>query len=435
MILRFMWSWILCAAFCMPLWAVAEDASVNEREHKTLEMEKTEPETPEGGGTLDQEKIDALVKGNNLFALRLYAQLKSSKGNLVLSPYSISSALAMVYAGSAGNTNEQMKKALSFSLQQPDQDVAFYWLTKYLTQYTSDFGPNFRLLIENSLWVQSGATLLPDFQKTITNYFRANIRQVDFLSNRDTVRNTINRWVSDHTHGRITNILQSNDLTNSTRLVLVSAFYMKARWKHVFDATRTRKAPFFSAPNKTISVPMMETTASYPFFQNETALLVELPYAPPKVDSLQLAMLILLPSKGVDLGDLEKMLTLDQVQKWRAQMVEQRVNVMIPKFTSTGSFSLNDSLQVMGMQDAFSTRADFSRISGVADLFIGKAIHKAYIAVDENGTEAAAATAVTMNRTAVQSPSVVFRADHPFIYMIVERTTGTILLIGRLNTP
>jgi serpin B len=394
------------------------------------------PEVPENvGASIDQEKIDVLVKGNNLFALRLYGQLRSSNGNLVFSPYSISSALGMLYAGAAGSTAEQMKKVLNFSLHQPDQEAAFYWLTKYLTAYTSDFGPNFRLLIENSLWVQNGQPLLPEFQKTMSDYFRTNIKQVDFISRSDATRNTINRWVADHTQGRITTILQPNDLASSTRLVLVSAFYMKARWNQVFDASRTQKAPFFPAPSKTILVSMMETTASFPFYQDENVLVVELPYAPPKRDFLQLAMLVMLPAKGLDLDDLEKKLSGDQLQKWRTQMVEQRVNVILPKFTSTAAFSLNDSLQNMGMKDAFTNGADFSRITGTTDLSIGKVLHKAFISVDENGTEAAAATAVTMNRTSMPSQPVVFRADRPFVYIVVEKSTGAILLMGRLSTP
>lgn len=398
-------------------------------EERTSEVQDT------SGLFMDQENIDALVKDNNLFALRLYAQLRSSSGNLVFSPYSISSALGMVYVGAAGSTAEQMKKALSFTMHHPEQEAAFYWLTKYLTTYTSDFGPNFRLLIENSLWIQNGQQLLPAFQKTMNDYFRANIRQVDFISRSDAVRDMINRWVADHTQGRITSILQPNDLTSSTRLVLVSAFYMKARWNQVFDVTRTQKASFFPVSSKTISVPMMETTATFPFYQDELVQVLELPYALPKRDSLELTMVVMLPAKGVDIADLETKLSGDQLQHWRSRLVQQRVDVIFPKFTSTAAFSLNDSLQNMGMKDAFTNRADFSRITGAADLSIGKVLHKAFIAVDENGTEAAAATAVTMNRTSMSAPPVVFRADHPFIYMIIEKTTGSILLMGRLSTP
>lgn len=423
--------WLVFSVFFFPLWMTAEE----EKTH-SVEVEKTEPAATESVAvSIDQEKINALVKGNNRFALQLYARLKSSEGNLLLSPYSISSALAMTYAGSAGNTALQMKKTLNFSLQQPELDAAFSWLNDTLTRYTSDFGPNFRLMIANSIWLQSGLAVLPDFQKTMTDYYRASMRQVDFLSHGEAARTTINRWVADRTNGRITNLLQPNDISRSTHLVLASAFYMKARWTNIFDVERTQNAPFFPSPAHTISVPMMQTTASFPLYQEESLQLLELPYASPKPDSLQLAMFILLPAKGTELSDIEKVLSADQLHIWRSKMTEQRVNVILPKFKTTGVFSLNDALQAMGMKDAFSGRADFSKISSAEGLYIGQVVHKAYIAVDEYGTEAAAASAVTMNRTAVHSQPVMFRADRPFVFVIVEKSTGSILLIGRLVMP
>lgn len=423
--------WIVFSVCFFSLWATAEE----EKNH-SVDIEITEPAVTESiAVSVDQEKINALVKGNNLFALHLYARLKSTEGNLLFSPYSISSALAMTYAGSAGNTELQMKKALNFSLQKPELDAAFSWLNDTLTHYTSDFGPNFRLMIANSIWLQSGLTVLPDFQKRMTDYYRASMRQVDFLSHGEVARNSINHWVADHTNGRITNLLQPTDISRATRLVLASAFYMKAKWTQIFDVERTQNAPFFPSPAHTISVPMMQTTASFPLYQEESLQLLELPYASPKPDSLQLAMLILLPAKGTELGDIEKVLSADQLRIWHSQMAMQRVNVTLPKFKSTGAFSLNDALQAMGMKDAFSNRADFSKMSSDEDLHIGQVVHKAYINVDEYGTEAAAASAVTMNLTGVHSQPVMFRADRPFVYVIIEKSTGSILLIGRLVMP
>lgn len=385
--------------------------------------------------SINDEKIASLVKGNNAFALQLYGRLRSTSGNILFSPYSISSALAMTYAGAEGSTAEEMKNVLHYPLDHPDLDAAFAWLNRTFTTYTSDFGADFRVLNANSLWVQTGQNLLPEFLQIMTDYFQANIRQVDFAFHSEIARSSINRWVKDRTQGRIVDIIQPNDLSRTTRLVLVSALYMKARWANLFDLQLTQQAPFFPALDRSITVPMMQTTGSFLLYQGDTASLIELPYAPPRPGGLQLAFLILLPNERMGLSNIERTLTLDQYQKWKAQMTQKRVNVIMPKFTISESFTLNDALQSLGIKAAFTTQADFSRLANVKDLYIGKVVHKTFMNVNEKGTEATAATAITMNRTAVQQIPVLFRADHPFLFMIVEKGTGSILFMGRLNIP
>ena len=382
-------------------------------------------------------KIQSVVRDNNTFATQLYALLKKQEGNLFFSPYSISSALAMTYAGASGITQEQMQKVLHFSLPETETLAGFSALQHFFTR-RSDVELSPRLLLANSLWIQSGFSLLPSFLDVMTRNFLAALHEVDFSKHTEDARTEINRWVKEHTEGRISDLLSSNDLQSSTRLVLASAIYMKANWLVPFDEKNTHSGSFFS-PGKTVSVPMMDHTGFFPLYQGDSFAALELPYrSAPGTSSPKLAMLVLLPKEKQGIASFEAELTEPNLAKWITLLKQQRVHILLPKFTFTQSFSLNDALKNLGMGSAFiPNQADFSRMTGSKDLMIGQVVHKAFIAVDENGTEAAAATAVSMNLTAILEPEkpYEFIVDHPFGFVIFEKTTGSILFIGRVSTP
>lgn len=382
----------------------------------------------------EEASMQTVAKDNQTFALQLYAELKKQQGNLIFSPYSISSALAMTYAGAAGKTLEEMQKTLHFSLGQSETLNGFAALNRFFTAHSSDADPNFRLLLANSLWVQSGFNLLPSFTDDMTTYFLSALRVADFAHQTEAARTAINQWVREHTQGRIVDLIQPNNLKPSTRSVLVSAIYMKANWQDAFDPKNTQSAPFF-AGDKTIAVSMMDKTAFYPLYKSDSFAMLEIPYKPAGTASPKLAMLVILPQDRNDLGTVEGQLTESNLMQWIDSMKRQRVHLLLPKFTFTAGFSLNDTLQQLGMVAAFNpSEADFSKMTGSKDLSISQVAHKAFIAVDEYGTEAAAATSVTMNLTAVfePEPPYEFRADHPFIFVIYDKSTGSILFMGRV---
>lgn len=384
-----------------------------------------------------EAQMQTVVQDNKAFALQLYAQLKKQQGNLIFSPYSISSALAMTYVGASGVTFDEMQRALHFSLGQQETLNAFSKLNRFFTTHTSDSDPNFRLLLANSLWVQSGFSLLPSFVDKISGSFLSVLRSVDFANQTEAARTEINQWVKEHTQGRIVDLLQSRDIKPSTRTVLVSAIYLKASWQTVFESKNTQQAPFI-ALDRTSTVSMMDNTSMYSLYKDDSFAMVEIPYKIAGMSSPKLAMLVLLPHDKNEIGSLENQLTDVSLGQWIDSMKRQRVHLLLPKFTFAEGFSLNDVLKQLGMTSAFiPNQADFSKMTGNKDLMIGQVAHKAFIVVDENGTEAAAATSVSMNLTAVYEPELPyeFRADHPFVFVIYEKSTGSILFMGRVMSP
>lgn len=384
-----------------------------------------------------KENIATVVRDNKAFAFQLYSFLSKSSGNLIFSPFSISSAFAMVYTGAAGETEAEMKRTFHFSLSEEDLNKAMSQLTRDFTSYNREDNPDFRLLINNSIWADNSLVFLPDYIQRLLVDYQYRVRRVDFATQTEAARIEINRWVREHTYGRIIDIVPPGGIDSSTRLMLVSAIYLKARWEQLFNPQLTRQAPFFPNREKTVSVSMMENTSRFNFFKGENVSMLELPYLSVRSSELNFSFMIILPNETTGLTKVEEELTPDQIVNWMSEMKPQRVNAIIPKFTITKTLTLNETLEHMGMTLSFSRRADFSKMTGTKELAISKAIHKAFIVIDESGTEAAAATTVSMNLTSIatQLPSIVFRADHPFIFFIIEKSTGTVLFIGRFESP
>jgi len=375
--------------------------------------------------------LNAVVAGNNRFATDLYARLaKKEDGNLLLSPYSISTALAMTYAGAKGETEAEMAGVLHFTLPQKRLHSGFAALISQLSDPKTK--RPYQLSVANRLWGQKGYRFLKPFLDATRENYGAGLKEVDFIRNTEGARLTINRWVEEKTQEKIKDLLAKGVLNRLTRLVLTNAIYFKGNWKTQFDEKNTREAPFAVKPGEKISVPMMHIEARFKFAQLPDLQVLEMPYS-----GDDLTMLVLLPKEVDGLAELEKALTVGKLKEWTGRLRTRKVSVFLPKFTMTCKFELNKVLAAMGMPQAFDGRANFSGMNGRKDLFISAVIHKAFVDVNEEGTEAAAATAVVvMERiTSLPPPVPVFRADHPFVFLLRDNRSGSILFIGRVVNP
>jgi serine protease inhibitor len=376
------------------------------------------------------DPLQSLVASNTAFGLNLYSEVASSRGNLFLSPFSISTCLAMTYAGANGTTAKQMAQVFGFGADQVQFALSFGELQRQLEAIQE---PNaIELNIANALWTQEGYPFLPNFLDLARSQYQASINQADFLTQADAVMVEINNWVSQKTHGRIQKILSPGILNPLTRLVLANAIYFKGIWATSFAATNTSTQPFHLSGTSLVPVGMMhQPLASVRYLENDQFQSVELPYA-----TNQASMLILLPRQVDGLHQLEQQLSPALLSAVLAGMYQRDVEIFLPRFTLESSFSLSAALVEMGMPDAFVPGvADFSGLDGTRDLYVSDVIHKAWGEVNEAGTEAAAATVVVIGATAVEPPPPVFRADHPFLFFIRDTQTGSLLFIGRLSEP
>jgi serpin B len=384
-----------------------------------------------------------IVQGNSEFALELYAKLRSREGNLFFSPYSISTALAMAHAGARGQTESQMVRVLHFptamnpgteltSTPLPDRQrfaSAFGKIIKDLNNRGKKGG--YELSVANALWGQKDYGFLDEFLELIKTSYSGRLNEVDFIRATETARKTINTWVEKKTNNKIKNLIPKGVLNSMTRLVLTNAIYFKGNWARQFKEDRTKDAPFTLADDQKVDVAMMNQTAEFNYMETESFQGLELPY----VDN-ELSMIILLPKEFDGLYELEKTLISEHLSRWLDKLHRRKVVVSIPKLKLTSQFSLASILKSMGMKDAFSAKADFSGMNGKKDLCISAVIHKAYVDINEQGTEAAAATTVTVKLTSVGPTRIpVFLADHPFLFLIRDNHSGSILFIGRVMNP
>ncbi len=370
-----------------------------------------------------------VVDGNNMFALDIYAELKAQEGNLFFSPYSISTALAMTYAGARGNTEKQMAEVLHFELEQGRLHPTFHSLISQLNAQ----GKGYQLNIANALWGQKGYGFLEEFLELTKTNYGAGLNEVDFVRDTEAARKTINTWVEKKTEDKIKNLIKPGILDALTVLVLTNAIYFKGNWASQFEKKETKDSKFYVRADKTIKVPTMYQKEKFKYMETDGFQAIELPY----VDN-ELSMVILLPKKRDGLVELENSLASDSIDKWLGNLRRQEVMVYLPKFKMTSEFRLDTVLASMGMPDAFvCPPADFSGMNDRESLFISAVIHKAFVDVNEEGTEAAAATAVVIaEEIGVGVHRVpVFRADHPFIFVIRDVSSGSILFLGRVVNP
>ena len=389
---------------------------------KPLEQEVQEEE---------YSNLKTLVRGNTEFALDLYQKLRTAEGNLFFSPYSISTALAMTYAGARGNTEAQMAKALHFTLDQKQLHPAFAFLEARLK--TVQEKGHIQLKVANRLWPQVGYPFLEEFLALTKKYYGVLITPVDYRDP-EAAREIINAWVEEKTQGKIKELIPPGILDHLTRLVLTNAIYFKGNWASRFDKTLTANAPFWVTPAEAVEVPMMAQKGEFRYAENDKLQILELPYV-----GDDLSLIVLLPKKVDGLTELEDTLTVETLREWTASLWKREVQVFLPRFRLGCRYRLKDTLKAMGMTDAFDeSKADFSGMDGrVHWLYIFKVFHNAFIDVNEEGAEAAAATAVIIKARSmrVPTPPVTFRADHPFVFLIRENSTGSILFLGRVVNP
>ena len=379
----------------------------------------------------EEEPIPAnIVAGNNAFAIELYQKLKSAEGNLFFSPFSISTALAMTYAGARANTEKQMSAAMHFDLDQKKFHGGFSELQSHLNEYEKK--GEVKLEVANSLWLQKDYVFLPAFLEE-TKKYNAGLNYVNFISETEKARLAINIWVEKKTNDKIQNLIVPGVLNAATRLVLANAIYFKGKWASPFDSSVTKDLPFYGPSNDSVKVPMMcKKGHEFGYMENSDNQCLEMPYA-----GNDLSMFVILPKKRNGVNELENAFTKDNLASWTKGIHTEKVLVFFPRFKTLKTFSLAQELSSMGMHDAFGGAADFSGMTGAKDLYISDVIHKAFVDVNEEGTEAAAATAVVMKRMGIMKVALppTFRADHPFIFLIRDNHSGAILFMGRIMDP
>ncbi|HJV33843.1 serpin family protein [Geomonas sp.] len=372
--------------------------------------------------------VKSVVPGNTAFALDLYSKLKQEKGNLFFSPYSVSSALALMFEGARGDTSAEMAKTLRFSAGEGEVAPAFGLLNKTFEEIQKK--GEVQLNVANSLWPQKGHPFLTRYLKSAKKYFGVSVSPLDYQHKSGEASRTINAWIEDKTKGKIRDVIRQGDLDAATRLVLVNAIYFKGKWASQFNPKLTTKADFSLLDGGKTPVSMMNQTGKFRYAEIEGSQALELPYV-----GKDLSMVIILPSDVGNFGDFEKRVTGSNLDAWISQLHQAEVSVALPKFKGTwGVKDLVKPLQELGMRTPFSARADFSGMDGTRTLFISLLRHKAFLDINEEGTEAAAATvgAITMSALPIVKT---FRADHPFLFVIRENTTGSILILGRIVEP
>lgn len=389
-----------------------------------------------GETTEPNPAIQAVAESANTFALNLYGQLSSREGNLFFSPYSIDDALMMVRAGAGGATADQISATLKLpDLKNGDLNAAMAELSGRFDSNVADKG--YELHVANAMWGQAGASFVPAYLDELQKDFAAELNGINF-HNPQAAATTINEWVAKKTNDRIKDLISPGALNDRTKLLLTNAIYFKGDWREPFKTQATHDAPWNdgtlhdanSTAGSQDKVPMMFQAGDFYFVKDDGLSALQMPYR-----GDELAMLILLPDDPAGLGELEKTLDAARLKEIVGKMGHQhRVEVSFPKFKLETAYELSHTLAEMGMPTAFSNEADLSGIDGKRDLSITGVVHKAFVQLDETGTEAAAATGVMVGAMAMRQRTV-FNADHPFVFVIRDVKTGTILFIGRVIHP
>ncbi len=389
------------------------------------------------GTTVATESAADVVEANTRFAYDLYQTLSSdyeyAEQNLFFSPYSISTAFTLTYEGAKGTTADEIRSVFHFPADDTVRQEGYANLISGLNSPDAAYS----LSTANALWAEETYPFLPAYIETAQQYYAAEVRNMDFISAPEESRQTINGWVEDQTRDRIKNLIPAGAITPLTRLVITNAIYFKGTWVLQFDESETRPAEFRTEGGAYVTADMMQRTdvdARYAYAETADLQILRMPYE--HESGKALSMLVLLP-KGDEITAAETALGTKGLEDAVASMETKQVEVFFPKFTLETTYSLPDTLKAMGMPTAFGMDADLSGMDGTNMLFISDAIHKAFVDVNEEGTEAAAATAVgvSLSSAPVEEIVPVFRADHPFVFMITDDETGNLLFMGRMSDP
>lgn len=386
-----------------------------------------EPENQDITNLTPTEKSAKIIAADNQFGFEIFQKVNASLSepkNTMISPMSISLALAMVYNGTNGDTRKQMEDMLHKSGLTPDDINQSY---KELVAALSSHDPKVELAISNAIFYRNTFSVKNDFIITNQNYYQAEVAGLDFTKTAETL-NKVNGWVNTKTKGKIPEILQ--EVNPEDIMYLLNAIYFNGEWQYRFDPKETTDMPFTKEDSRVVQVPTMTIENPYKVYSHESFQMLEMPYGSGKY-----SMLIFLPASGKNTSNVISLLTAENVNGWIQKMTEQKKKVYLPKFEFKFDDSLVDELQVMGMTDAFNdAKANLSGISDAAKLVISEVMHKSYIKVDERGTEAAAVKGITVGVTSI-GPDNSFRVDHPFVFAIREKDTKAILFIGKVMNP
>jgi serpin B len=425
---------LLVAGLIMLLAGCAIPGQVSPETSKSQVLESNRPRAEIGD--VSGSDLERLADGNTQFTFDIYQQLQSQPGNLFYSPYSISSALAMTYAGAEGSTAEEMASVLHFMLVQENLHPAFNALGQKLDslaelEVPKDQGDPFQLNIANAIWGQQDFHFEDDFLDLLAENYGAGLRLLDYISQPEESRLAINQWVSDETKEKIQDLIPQGSIDSDTRLVLSNAIYFKATWLEPFTKNLTEEGIFYGLEGEEILAQMMKTgqDASFRYLKEDGYQVVELPYI-----GNQVSMLVVVPDQG-RFEEFEDQFSIEELNHIVDSLNYSPLELTFPKFEFETEISLASTLATMGMPTAFSDAADFSGMTGSKDLFISDVFHKAFVSVDEEGTEAAAATAVEMSLTSMPESPIELTVDRPFLFLIREHETGTVLFMGRVVNP
>jgi serpin B len=419
--------WLSVVTLLIPVLACSQPLTTGE----LIQSDKPRVTSPE----VDETDLALLVEGNSVFAFNLYQALKAGNENFFYSPYSISLALAMTYAGARGETEQQMADTLHFTLPQDRLHPAFNSIDTELGKRgqgaEGEDDEGFRLHVANAIWGQKDYQFLPTFLDVLAENYGAGLRPADFAREPEQSRITINEWVSEQTEGKIKDLVPQGLIHSLTRLVLTNAIYFNAAWSYPFKESMTKEEPFYLLDGSEVTVLMMEQTENFVgYTEGKGYQAVELPYK-----GHELSMVILLPREE-NFEQFEGALSYQLVDSILEALEHDHINLKMPRFSFKSEFSLSETLAAMGMPDAFSAgAADFSGMTGNRELSIQEVVHKAFVSVDEAGTEAAAATAVTMPTSAPPEEPIVVNINRPFIFLIRDIETGSLLFMGRVLNP
>lgn len=373
------------------------------------------------------EIVAEVVRANNQFALEFYKEIKEDGENLFFSPYSISTALAMTYEGAKGKTADEMADVFGFSIEDSTRQFGFAKIQNQLNKQDKEYELN----TANALWAQEDYPFLAEYLGLVEKYYGGKTTNFDFVNQAEQASQTINAWVEEKTNNKIKDLIPEGVLNAMTRLVLTNAIYFKGTWLTQFAPEETNEQDFKVSETETVKAEMMQlvdTDEKFNYFSDEEVEVLELPYT-----GEDLSMFILLPREN-DIAGFEEAISLEKIEQWQKGLQEIKIDIYLPKFKLKTKYFLPEKLKNMGMLDAFSANADFSGMDGTRNLFISDVIHQAFVEVNEEGTEAAAATAVVIRVTSVLEVKE-FRADHPFIFFIQDKQTNSILFLGKVVNP
>ncbi|MBN1273456.1 MAG: serpin family protein [Candidatus Aminicenantes bacterium] len=372
--------------------------------------------------------MQTIVKSNNIFGFDLYHRYKGEEGNLFFSPYSISSALSMTYEGAKEKTAEEMRAVLHLPADINTIHSAF----KIIYEELNKADKSYKLTTANALWAQKDYAFVKEYFSVVEKYYGGRVTNLNFKTKTEKARLTINSWVEDKTNDKIKDLIPKGILSPETRLVLTNAIYFKADWLQQFSGENTKERKFLLSSGQEVNAQMMHKTSHFFYGETDHIQILEMDYV-----GRDLSMLIILPKEN-DIGKIESIISPQNLDAWKNSMKSERVRVALPKFSFETKYFMAEDLKEMGMPTAFRyPDADFTGMSPTGELCINEVIHQTFVEVAEYGTEAAAATAVTMRAGSAlqQEQPKIFNADHPFIFIIQQKDTGNILFIGRLSDP